>query len=220
MPEPEPYYIDGLRVPSVTQVTGIFDKPEVTRWRERLAADERDPTAGRAEAKRLAGRGNRLHEAALRLLERKPVMPSPEENVRRCVRSLDTWIAEMIDEVIFAEQPVYNHFWRYAGRPDFFGTLFGDTGSLWLVDWKGSHAERPYWEWTLQLAGYADCDAINEVAILRGLPVRRAIVTINPDGDCFPHFHRLTSDEDDKQTFLCALACYNSRQRYKTDEPL
>lgn len=218
----EPYLINGRPVPSVTQVTGILDKPAVTAWQIDLAVRSGDRGAGKAEAHRLADRGTRIHDQALRVAEGKPWVPGPPDDVEtRCVANLALWVEQRVQKVLLCERAIYSAKWSYAGRPDLVCLLRDDPEhAVWVIDWKGSHAPRPYFEWTLQLAGYAATDDVRQLAIDVGragvAAIHRAIVTVNPDGDCAPHVHMLDHDADDVQAFLCLLSVYNARQRYES----
>ena len=177
------YYVDGARIPSVTQALTFT----------RLIDYDGVPAEVLESAAR---RGRRVHSAMHYYCENDLVMDSLGPQTRPYVEAGRDWILRtgfMAQEV---EQPLYNPTRRVCGTPDVRGT-FAD-GSLALVDWKTTGLKSP--GHAIQTAAYVDM-----------LPEprrwRRIVVYLRPDGSHnaveYPQGNFLA----DRGVFYSALQC-------------
>ena len=204
------YRIRGFRVPGVTDVTGMLDKPELTRWKTDLAARTGDRDAGKKQGQLAADRGTRVHDAALLLAQGKRVLGGPSDSATdTCVANIAAWMKQHVAEVLLCEQPVYHRAYLYAGRPDLLCVIRGRQG-VFLLDWKASGAKAVYPEWRLQLGAYAICDEVRKVAGHR--TVHAAVMLCDPTGDCTPHMHEVEDLRSAGNVFLHLLSVWNWRK--------
>lgn len=204
------YRIRGLRVPGVTDVCGILNKPALNRWRETMGTQAADD-AGQFAAKR----GTLIHDAALLMSQGKAVMPGSDDSLLdRCVANLQGWLSTNLVETLLAETPVYSTAWMYAGRPDFVGVVrFDGRDRFAVLDWKGSKATAAYYEWNLQTAAYAMTDEVRKLAGRH--KIYRATITINPEGDCTPRVWAFDETPRRQAAFLNLLSVYNDRRAWE-----
>lgn len=170
------YTLDGEKVPSVTTIRNVMDKPGLLRWSAKLAASWAatnrdtlellgeqawvDMAAGAADRARdeSMDTGTRLHQLAEALLYGDPLPERDDEGrehppellrmAEQAARFLDAWQVVPIchEAIVFHEEH------RWAGRLDLVGDL--SDGRRWLLDWKtGQTGVWP--ETALQLAAYA-----------------------------------------------------------------
>lgn len=164
------YTLDGQRIPGVTTVIGILDKPALVGWAARETAIYADENWGRLASMRSGDRieamtkarfqknkaavvrGNRVHALGEQLAHGKAVDVPAEIApwVEGYARFLDAWQLE----TVATETPVCNTEYAYGGtfdliaRSDRFGTALMD-----IKTGKGA-----YDEVALQLNAYAGCD--------------------------------------------------------------
>ena len=161
------YYSDGVKIPGVTNIIGILDKPALTQWAattvatyaienwarlsgmSEIARYEELKTAHRKKNKEAVVRGKRIHAIAERLIKGEEVAPddlSLRAAARAYVDLLDAWELEAVT----TEMPVVNLSYQYAGTADgiFHSPRFGNL----IVDVKTG--KRAYSEVALQLAAY------------------------------------------------------------------
>ena len=200
---------ESFRVPGVTDIVGILDKPELHAWREQQGTQ-----TANAVAKMAADRGTRVHAAALLLAQGQRILGGPADSaVDTCVVNIAAWLELHLGETLLCETPVYHRTYLYAGRPDLLCTIRGRQG-VWLLDLKASKAAKPYFEWVLQVAGYAQCDEVRKLASHR--QIHGAILQVNPEGDCTPRLHEIKELAKHEATFLHALAIYNRKKEWET----
>jgi len=150
------YYVNGVRVPGVTEVLGVDD-----RWFDEVSTV----------------RGQHVHMACQFLdegkLNWKTVAPDYEPYVNAYVdfRKNHPW------EVVLSEHTAYCPTYRYAGTLD---RLFKRGPSMRLVDIKTSEQPQPWWKY--QLAGYYGLIATEYPHALRyTLQLsRKGTYTLNP----------------------------------------
>lgn len=164
------YQLDGRKVPGVTTVIGVMDKPALVNWAAEQSAGyavenwERLsglPLMERAKEiqgarfntnKKATVRGNRIHDAGEKLAKTGE-FDVPDElrgPVEAYAQFLDRWQIE----TIVAEAPVCNTDYRYAGTLDLLcsSPLLGTI----LLDVKTGKSV--YAETALQTAAYRFCD--------------------------------------------------------------
>lgn len=164
------YLLDGLRIPGVTTVIGILDKPALVNWAARESAIYADENWARLSSMRSADRvdaitkarwaknkaavikGNRIHALGDKLARGVEVEVPIEfrSQVEAYARFLDAWEIE----AIATETPVANTEYRYGGTFDLI-TRSPRLG-VSLADIKTGSGV--YDEVGLQLNAYADCD--------------------------------------------------------------
>lgn len=167
------YTLDGHRVPGVTTIIGILDKPALVGWAAKETAAyadehwaelsslrsadriERLTKARFATNRRAIVRGNRVHALGERLfhgeqIEEGEITPELRPWVEGYAKFLDEW--EM--EFIATEMPVANTEYRYAGTADAFAWS-PRLGNVLLDNKTGKGV---YSETALQLGAYRYCD--------------------------------------------------------------
>jgi hypothetical protein len=177
------YYLDGERIPGVTTVIGILDKPALVGWAAEQSAsyavENWEALAGLPlveRAKRIQNarfntnrkavvKGNRIHNLGEQLAHGRPVeVPLDiQPQVSAYARFLDAWELE----TVATETPVCSTEWSYGGTFDLIGhsPRFG-TALMDIKTGKGVYSEV-----ALQLNAYAACDlrlVSNEVVGPRG----------------------------------------------------
>jgi hypothetical protein len=137
--------IDGLPVPSVTQITGMLSKPFLMAWYGKYG--------NRLCMRKLkvSGQiGDQFHDLVSQIVNGIEVVPATRRLTGMCA-SFSAWYKEnhFVPEV--QEFKVVSNIHRYAGTLDAIGTLNGGT-ELVLLDWKSSSGIYP--EMGYQLAAY------------------------------------------------------------------
>lgn len=164
------YTLDGHRIPGVTTVIGILDKPALVNWAARetaIYADENwDKLSGMRSGDRIqllekaryntnrkaVVKGNRIHALADKLAHGETVDAPLEirSQVEAYARFLDQWQIE----TIATENPVCHTEWGFGGTFDIIAT--SPKLGLSLGDVKTGKGV--YSEVALQLNAYANCD--------------------------------------------------------------
>ncbi len=164
------YTLDGEKVPGVTTVIGVLDKPALVAWAAQQTAAFADDNWSRLSEMRSAERlremeqarfntnrvavvrGNRVHALGDRIAhgETVDVPIDLQPYVEPYARMLDQWQMS----TVFTEAPVAHTAYRYAGTLDLVveSPRFGRS----LLDIKTG--KRVYPEVALQLNAYANCD--------------------------------------------------------------
>jgi hypothetical protein len=167
------YALDGQRIPGVTTVKDVLNKPALVRWAQRIAAEavvdnwqhltsltpsqRQEFVASSADRARnkAAARGTRIHAMAEALQHGKTV-EVPDElrpQVEAVAKFLDAW--DMTS--VLTETPVCHTEYRYGGTLD--AVLDSPRLGRVLVDFKTRDDGRaPYDDVALQLAPYRFAD--------------------------------------------------------------
>lgn len=231
------YLLDGQRVPGVTTVIGILDKPALVNWAaaetaayadehwaelsELRSADriERLKGARFATNRRAVVRGTRVHSLGERLahgeqIDEGEITPELRPWVEGYARFLDEWDIE----TAAAELPVAHSEYRYAGTAD----LFAWSPRLGHVLLDIKTGKSVYSEVALQLAAYRYADmGIREQVVTgpRGgkrtewvdAPVPQVdqtlVVHVREDGTSLVP---VKGDEETWEAFLYMLATYDT----------
>lgn len=171
------YTLDGMRIPSVTQIVNVLNKPalpvaaakETAIWcaqnhaalGELMEAEEWVKTATGAPRRiwnKRADDGRDLHKLAETMIAGEPMPdevhghPVPEhvrDMAEQLARFLDAWDVEPVA----VEAMIYHDRYRYGGRFDLVGRLAG--AGTWLLDYK-TGASGVYPESSLQLTAYGN----------------------------------------------------------------
>lgn len=169
------YQLDGVKVPGVTSVIGILDKPALQSWAARetaaFADDQWERLSGMRSADRLVEmeraryntnktatvKGNRIHALADKLARglEVDVPDSLRSEVTAAARFLDKWDFE----TLVTEAPCAHTGYRFAGTLD--SIVFSDRFGTAMVDWKTGKGV--YAETALQVAAYGNCDLLQVV---------------------------------------------------------
>ena len=146
-----------------------------------------------------ADRGSEVHSICACIAKKLWVVEVPD-NCAGYVRSFQGWFGSMVEEVILAEERLYDHARRFHGMPDLICRIKGDSG-LSLVDYKTGASVMPTWE--VQVAAY------RHLAILNGHPVNRILsLRLSKDGKP-PKITESTRSMDYLfNVFVSALNCY------------
>ncbi len=159
-----PYTLDGVEIPSVTQVLGVLAKPQLYRWYAKNGWDECE------RIKKDSGElGSRLHEAIETLLkgEEPPQLAKREADM---LHLFFLWKEEKDFQPFELERKVVSERHKFHGTFDAMG-LFGVSKELIICDWKTSSQISV--EYPLQLAAYAAAyEEETGIGVTRGLIVR------------------------------------------------
>lgn len=223
------YYIEGVKVPSVTTILSVISKPALLNWGVNMAIEsikeqlkpgtaydeiqlqEILNIAKSAHFKKKTDAGNMgtfVHNwVSDYILGKEPEMPVNTELVE-AVRKFLIWEKEHAVKFILSEQTVYSKQHGFTGTLDFVAKI---DGQLVLGDLKTSSAI--YDEMWLQVAAY-------RLARTEEFPQEKysnqAILRIGRDGS----FEFALAHEYDKHatTFLHALGLYRELEKMKDDK--
>lgn len=159
---PDAYLTEsGLRVPSVTTITGRFKSADaLIAWSYRNgygdgeAKKPCDPNAARDAA---ADAGHITHDWIRDTIAERPLTPfpySPEPALEHAKRSLEafiTWADEVELRVVAVEVPLVHEDMHFGGTWDGVGFV---KGELRILDWKSGN--RTYPEHLVQVAAYRE----------------------------------------------------------------
>lgn len=173
------YHIDGLKVPSTTDILQVLAKPALIQWAAKQAAaavfadpqtyDTAEKAAASVNARKgeAADRGKAVHNlieewtrGRLDAVVMPPDLMGYVEGFRMFVRAWNP-------QTLYTECLILNKTHGYAGRVDWIGTI-GDQ--VWMIDFKTSKAVWP--EFGLQLTAYKNAEFIrrNKDAELEPMP--------------------------------------------------
>ncbi len=225
------YYFNGEGPwPGVTSVTGILDKPALTRWhREQVAQaaivhaerliEDRDRGEIDAAVSYLLNlrdegtfgrdRGTRIHAALESVLRREPYELDPRDEP--AIAGARLWLNENHIRPIEVEAFLINDAQGYGGTVDLIAEIGGE---IWLLDWKTSKSVawpdgRVYDEMRLQLAAYSHAGFIAKVGDPEQYPMpviaRFGIVHVTDGGT---KLYPAEVTEEDWTAFRAALYLY------------
>lgn len=177
------YRLRGTVIPSITQVlklTGFIDDTYFSEW--------------------YAKRGTNVHLACQYLIEGDLDMGSVDESIRPRVERFEKFLSERKPQLIFAEVPLVNRIFRFAGTEDLFVNL---DGVLSLIEIKSGKAKLAA---KLQSAGQKLL--INCIPQYAGKVVRRFALELPEKGNykLIPH-----GDRSDEIMFLNAVGMVHKR---------
>lgn len=166
-----PYKLkDGTRVPGVTTITGVLNKPALVKWANNLGLRGIDSTK---YVDSLATVGTLAHDMILADLSGDSVVlaasqadPATRDLAENCYLSFCAWRKQHDIRPISLEQSLVSEKYRYGGRADMVAEI---DGTLELVDFKTGKGIYP--EMFYQLAGYAPLLLENGVV---NRPIERA----------------------------------------------
>lgn len=172
------YFIDGVRMPSVTQIlteTKIID----TRWYDEQSAI----------------RGSQVHKACLYLNQNDLDFDSLNDTIRPYVYGYQKFLTESGFMPMLTEQQIYNKTFSYCGTLDMTGIL---NDCLCLIDIKSGSIPR----WAgLQTGGYLD--ALKSMGA--DVPVKRYALALKNDAT---YSLKELDDRNDINVFRAAVALW------------
>jgi len=144
---------NGTRVPSVTTVTGILNKPQLIKWANRLGLDGIDVAKYvdiQAEAGTLA------HQFILDYFKGVETDTSEYsqkviDKAKNSLRSFHKFLSEHNVKPLKAEEQLVSERYKYGGTLDLLADL---DGKVVVMDWKTGKGI--YKEYGYQLAAYAN----------------------------------------------------------------
>jgi hypothetical protein len=228
-PEAHVYTLDGVSLPSVTQILRESNLISFEDWTDREAQLQRDLGVSHGhlmppellEAAR--ARGQRVHKACHYLSEQDLDWSTVEDQDRGYVEGAAAFLAdsrfELLrdgqDRPIGRELRVCSYRYRYAGTMDLFGRW---NGKFALVDYKTGDPEDVAAD--LQLAAYEN--ALREqpwIVELLGLKptdaIMRCSIRLSRKGTYSPSPYSGPEHARDFSYFLAALSLWNYRQNKK-----
>lgn len=194
---------EGRRLPSVTTILGIIDKPGLRQWYANVALAAGDPQAPAREATEGARLGTIAHDAIEAWAGGEPwdtYIPD-EPEAANSTRAAVQWLAHHNAEILATEIVVCDPAGLYAGKLDAIALI---DGKLAVVDWK-TNRSGIYAEHLIQSAAYAAC-----VTPALGVSVDETIVVHCCRETGIPSSITRTNDEieDDFRLFVYALNLY------------
>ena len=164
---------EGNTYPSVTSVTGLYNKKEILEWRKRV---------GEAEANRIStkasSRGTRVHKLCEDYLNNELNTDRYMPDSVGMFKSIQPIIDQYVDNIHAIEAPLYSDYLRVAGRVDCIAEF---DGKLAIIDFKTSSrqkSEDKIQNYFMQCA--ADAVMFEE---LTGIPVPRLAIIMAVDSD-------------------------------------
>ena len=144
---------DGTRVPGVTTILGVLNKPALVPWANRLGLQGIDSTK---YVDALAGVGTAAHAACIADLRGEdvdavfaPLAADTRALAENCYLSFCSWLKEHKVEPIATELPLVSEKYRYGGTLDILARV---DGRIEIVDLKTGKAIYP--DYFRQVAGY------------------------------------------------------------------
>ena len=164
---------EGNTYPSVTSVTGLYNKKEILEWRKRV---------GEAEANRIStkasSRGTRVHKLCEDYLNNELNTDRYMPDSVGMFKSIQPIIDQYVDNIHAIEAPLYSDHLKVAGRVDCIAEF---DGKLAIIDFKTpsrQKSEDKIQNYFMQCAAYA---VMFEERT--GIPVPRIAIVIAVDSD-------------------------------------
>lgn len=200
---------DGTKVPGVTTVLGILNKPALVKWANNLGLRGIDSTKYRDE---MADIGTLAHQMIVDYFNKTETDTADySENqiklAENCLLSFWAWEKGHKIEVIMAEVPLVSAEYGFGGTIDCYCTL---DNQLTLLDFKTGKAIYP--EMLYQLAAYKhllrkNSNRVEQCRILR----------IGRDADEGFEERLITNMSDYWEVFKHCLAIYNLQKEIKKE---
>jgi hypothetical protein len=159
----------GNRLPSVTKVLGILDKPALVRWAWNLGMQGVDYTKVRDQAGIIGTITHYLIMCHLKKIEPDLSEYAPEniDKAGQCLIKYLNWESEHTIKPILTEEPLVSNIFGYGGIVDCLAEL---DGELALIDYKTNKAI--YIESFYQLGAYSQLLLENEHKIVNSRILR------------------------------------------------
>ncbi len=142
---------DGVRLPSVTTVLSILNKPALLDWAWKLGLEGKDYKAVRDQAADIGTLAHGMIMAHLTKSEfdKSEYSPQDIDKAENCLLKYWDWEGSHKVEVIYCEKPLVSTQYRFGGTIDCFAMV---DGKPTLIDHKTGKAI--YGEYFYQLAAY------------------------------------------------------------------
>lgn len=222
------YKLDGQKIPGVTTIIDVLDKPALRNWYARTAAEravnEWDAIGQMPVAERLTyiqyGPKDRVQAAALRgtqihdlgeKLARGEEVDVPDEHVGP-VEAYARWMDRWDIEPIAAETPLCSVTYGYGGTADLWGRVGKRDGAVALLDIKTGSGV--YDETGLQLAAYRYSEIIQPE---KGVEIATPAVDMVYVAHVGPDDVRMlpvTADSEVFRTFLYLAHVHRTREQW------
>jgi CRISPR/Cas system-associated exonuclease Cas4 (RecB family) len=159
-----PYVLNGVEIPSVTEIISIIDKPFLRLWYGKNGTKECQRIM-----KESGELGSRVHDAIEAILKGEEPPPLSPQEVGM-VHWFELWQNETDFRPVELELKVVSERHKFHGTFDALGT-FGDSTELVMCDWKtSSKIDDSY---ALQLAAYAAAyEEQTGIGVTKGMIVR------------------------------------------------
>jgi hypothetical protein len=199
MPHVARFCLDGVRLPSVSTITGTLAKDGIIRWQRKLGFEEADRQSYVA-----ARQGTKV--ATMFEKYRKRGRKPRAEYLKTVLNEWVTWGEGWKDVELVAEPHLVNTVDMYHGSPDL---VFKDSGKWNLGDDKSKKRFADY-GLLMNEHMYAMCDRIHDMETDQLRPVPWTIPiediwfwTYNPvTGKLYPHHHKF-----DPKVYADAMVC-------------
>ena len=183
---------DEFRYPSVTTVTGLYNKEQIKLWRKRVGEKKANKIT-----KQATKRGTSFHQYIEDYL-RKEKEFIEFDNVLQ--EGMFKAVQPVLDEIvpIALEAPLYSNQLQMAGRVDCVGIF---AGALSIIDFKSSSKPKEEYmakQWFIQMTAYAIM-----VEELTGKPVEEITAIVGIEG--LNTFQLFTSTPDEHVEDLVQL---------------
>ena len=164
---------EGNTYPSVTTITGLYNKKEILEWRKRVGEEEANRISTKASS-----RGTRVHKLCEDYLNNELNTDRYMPDSVGMFKSIQPIIDQYVDNIHAIEAPLYSDYLRVAGRVD---CLAEFDGKLAIIDFKTSSrqkSEDKIQNYFMQCAAYAVM-----FEELTGIPVPRLAIIMAVDSD-------------------------------------
>lgn len=200
---------DGKRVPGVTTVLGVINKPALLAWAHKCGLDVQDYRKAAEEAASIGTIAHAMCEAHLRDMK-LDTHNLPPEYVNKAetsfIKFLSWWDSEGL-EVVETECAIVSEVWRCGGTCDIIAK--DPAGRFWLIDLKTSKGI--YDEMLVQTSAYADF-----YEECRMVPIHKVlIVRIGKDDAGDFDTREVHNRPEQLAVFEHALGLYRARQKAK-----
>ena len=216
------YYFEGKKIPSVTTILSIINKPALIAWAANMAADSfkeamkagvaydelqineiyTNAKAAHRKKKTDAGDvGTFIHKYIEDYIKGKNPPPPVNDQLRESTEQFLKWQKDHEVKFLSSEQVVYSKQHQYCGTLDF---ICRYEDKLILGDAKTSNSG-PYPEWWLQTAAYRHA---REEEFPKEKYQGQAIIRIGKDGSF--SFDEKNNYEQDFAGFLFAKGLYET----------
>lgn len=164
---------EGNVYPSVTTITGLYNKKEILEWRKRVGEEEANRISTKASS-----RGTRVHKICEDYLNNELDVLKYMPDSLSMFKSIQPILDKNIGNVYAIEAPLYSDHLRVAGRTDCIAEF---DGRVSIIDFKTSNrqkSEDKIVNYFMQCAAYA---VMFEERT--GIPVSRIAIVIAVDSD-------------------------------------
>lgn len=204
---------DGTKVPGVTTVLGIINKPALIKWSNNLGLQGIDSSTYVDATARIGTLAHEMIQAYLGGPEWNRSAYTPEEidTAENAVLSFYEWEKQTgYNMKTFAiEMPVVSEKYRYGGTVDWLGGIDA-SGDYWLVDFKTSKALYPEHEWQTSAYYKALVELGYKIKGVRLLRIGRS-----SDEGFDDHVLSKRQLELGWKVFLSALKLYQAKYNYE-----